>query len=254
MLSYTPKERTLPDISALPASYLLKTLALKFRRRLFGIDPYGRAGGRLVWTVAAVSDAEGPTANMRNYLEHRTLRDILARLGGSREGRRMCEVGCGYGRVTVVLDEFAETVVGFEREETLLEIARPLAPHIGYRRVENLADVHDDTPFDLALTSTVLQHLTDDHARAVCAALRGLAPRGHVLLIEKTADIAVTANRTDGATFISRARAPELYAEYMAPFTLVDVRPRVLEPTYFNSEPGHCMLFRSPDAPAAHGA
>lgn len=246
MLNFTAKEKAYPDISTLPVSYLLKTVALKVRRRLFSIDPYGKASGRLVWSVSAVSDAEGPTANVRNYLEHNTLRAILSGIGGAKSGRRMCDVGCGYGRMTIVLQEFADTVVGYEREGSLLDLARPLAPAIDYRQVDDLATITDDTPFDFAMISTVLQHLTDDHARAVCAAMRALAPNGHVLLIEKTDDIATTDNTDDGSTFISKARTVETYAEFMAPYELVDVRERILEPTYFNPSPGQCMLFKAP--------
>ncbi len=246
MLSFTAKEKTYPDISTLPMSYLLKTIGLKVRRRLFNIDPYGKASGRLVWSVSAVSDAEGPAANVRNYLEHNTLRATLSGIGGSKTGRRMCDVGCGYGRMTIVLQEFADTVVGFEREGSLLNIARPLAPTIDYRQVDDLAAITADTPFDFAMTSTVLQHLTDNHAHSVCGVLRVLAPKGHVLLIEKTKDVATTDNTEDGCSFISKARSVETYAGFMAPFKLVDVRERILEPTYFNSAPGQCMLFRAP--------
>ena len=129
---------------------------MKARRRLLNIDPYGEERGRLIWSVAAVSDAEGPAANVRNFIEHNTLRDILSEIGGVKTGRRMCDVGCGYGRLTVVLQEFADTVVGFEREGGLLDLARPLSPSTEYRQVDDLGRITTDTPFDLAMTSTVL--------------------------------------------------------------------------------------------------
>ncbi len=82
--------------------------------------------------------------------------------------------------------------------------------------------------------------------QAVCTVLRNLAPAGHVLLIEKTQDVATTSNTDDASSFISKARSVEVYQNLMAPFQLIDVRDRIIEPTYFNPTPGKCMLFKAP--------
>jgi trans-aconitate methyltransferase len=151
----------------------------------------------------------------------------------------------------MVLKEFAAQVKGFEREEDLVRIARKLQPEIEFEHVGALTEIRDSAEYDLAMMCTVLQHLSDDDARRVCGVLRTLAPHGHVLLIEKTEPFHITENVTDGARFISRARSVETYADYMKPFTLVSVAPRVLEPTYPNPKPGSCMLFRSPELHSA---
>jgi len=54
-------------------------------------------------------------------------------LGGRvrRRGRRVemgIEVGCGYGRVTMVLAELCEHVLGLEREAAMVELARTPLP------------------------------------------------------------------------------------------------------------------------------
>ena len=64
----------------------------------------------LVWTVGAISDADGPSGNVRNYLEQETIRDILTDLTQERRLARACEIGCGYGRVIMVLKEYADYV------------------------------------------------------------------------------------------------------------------------------------------------
>ena len=233
-----------PDYTHMPARQLVKALFVKAGRRVkrLLVPPE-----RMTWTVQGVSDADGPTANVRNYIERRTIRSLLARAAGGKKFKRACEVGCGYGRLVMTLKEFADEAVGFEREPQLVAIAKTLLPDLTFVNVASLDKLPDDGPFDLAMTVTVLQHLTDDHARRVCAEIKRLvASGGHALIIEKNEEIGTTENKTDEADFISRARSVETYASYMAPFKLVHTEPRVLEPTYFNKSPGTCMLFQAP--------
>jgi len=105
-------ERELTDCSALKVSYLLKSLLIKIRRRSWGrlVD----TGARFVWSIDAVSDSYGPAANVRNYLDHEPLRLIMTDFIGCNKVQRACEIGCGYGRVIMVIKEFAHSVKGFE--------------------------------------------------------------------------------------------------------------------------------------------
>jgi 2-polyprenyl-3-methyl-5-hydroxy-6-metoxy-1,4-benzoquinol methylase len=235
-------ERQLPEP---PLRYLLKVLGIKLRRHAWG--KYLDRNDRMVWTVEGVSDADGPAANVRNYLERRTLRAVLANATGGRRFQRACEIGCGYGRLIMVLEEFAHEVTGFEREAHLVDVARTLLPDIEFECVESLPGITDLRKYDFAMTCTVLQHLTDAEALEVCGTLRRLAPEGYVLCVEKTEANRVTATADDPRRFISRARAVAMYEEMMAPFKLVLTKDRVLEPTYDNPRPGTCMLFAAPD-------
>lgn len=239
-------EKKLPDCTGLPIGFLLKSVYLKARRHLWGKVADRRA--RLVWTTSAVSDADGPTANVRNYLDQQTIRTVLGQLTQGKKLGRACEVGSGYGRVILVLKEFADKVVGYEREQDLVDIAARLNPEIEFRRTENLAAI-SDSGYDLAMTCTVLQHLTDEMASRVCEVLRSLAAGGHVLIIEKTAAFRITENTTAGDGFISRNRSVEQYSEFMKPFRLVRTWERKLEPTYGNPQPGTCLLFAAPSVP-----
>jgi SAM-dependent methyltransferase len=200
----------------------------------------------MTWTTRGVSDTDGPAANVRNYLERRTIRSLISRAAGGKRLARACEVGCGYGRLVMTLKEFADEAVGFEREPQLVEIAKVLLPDVKIVRVESLDALPDPGPFDFAMTVSVLQHLTDERARAVCGELKRLVPKGHVLVTEKTEAISVTENQTDEKDFISRARTVETYSEYMKPYRLVHAETRLLEPTYHNPRPGVCMLFQAP--------
>ena len=95
---------------------------------------------RLVWTPAEVVDVDGPRAMLRAYLEQKAVRELLATV--CRPDRHAnavaCDVGCGFGRLTPVLGEFAAQVVGFEREPGLLATARRLQPDLDFRAVDTL--------------------------------------------------------------------------------------------------------------------
>src|SRR5688500_4221140 len=93
---------------------------------------------RLVWTPHEVVDVDGPRAMLRAYLEQRDVREFCANVSVARGLSAACDVGCGFGRLTPVLTEFAERVVGFERESALLSTARSLQPRIDFRAIDNL--------------------------------------------------------------------------------------------------------------------
>jgi SAM-dependent methyltransferase len=255
----TPAERALPDCNALPVSYLIKTLLIKARRRLWG--RYLDAGQRMTWTPGAVSDADGPLANVRNYLEQQAVRAALAKVSALQPIHRACELGCGYGRLILVLRESAAYVKGYEREAGLLAIARPLLPEIVFEQISSFAEVAAPSePFDFAMTFAVQQHLTDSDSRIACSTLRRLAPRGYVLCVEKTDEFNVSQNTSDSRKYISRARAVSMYEEFMKPFRLISTSDLVLEPGYPAPRAGSCMLFASdqiqasqlPEEPSRH--
>jgi len=234
------------DTTALPLGVLLKSILLKIRRRTWG-RIFDR-GSRLVWTVDMVSDAVGPFANVRDYRERKTIRSILDKVSKEYPINSACEVGCGYGRLIMVLKEYAKRVVGFERERHLADIAKEALPEIDFCKVESLDKLASfgKGEFDFVMTCTVLQHLTDEFCQSALSEIKRIAPRGHVLLIEKVEDHYTTKNRTDGDSFISRARSRETFSKWMSPYKLISASKRIVEPGYFNPDVGECMLFRSP--------
>ncbi len=243
---FSEKELELYDATSLPLSYLVKSLWVKMRRQTWG--RFTDRGARFVWTASAVSDATGPADNVRNYVERENVRSMLKKVVRNYPVNSACEVGCGYGRLTMVLKEFTQKVAGFEREKILVDIAKPLLPAIEFYHVESLDKISElgMQPFDFVMMCTVLQHLTDDFCQKVIEDIKRLAPMGHVLLIEKTEPIAITANTKDDTSFISRDRSVETYTMLMNPFKLAATAKRMAEPTYFNPHPGTCMLFKSP--------
>jgi len=235
---FSVKEHSYPDCSTLPLSYLLKSIFVKLMRR---VTPASQ--GRFVWTVTAVNDVQGPEANVRNYIEHATVRAILSEISTIKTLQTAGEIGSGYGRMTPVLKEFAPQVYGFEREKHLVEIARKLLPAIHFICVDSLYGFETNDTFDFLMTCTVLQHMTDDDAKSVIEKMKKLVPSGWILLIEKNEEYRTSSNQSQGDIFLSRARSVETYTEWMKPFELVNVRNRILEPTYDNPSPGSCMLY-----------
>lgn len=155
------------------------------------------------------------------------------------------DVGAGFGRMTPVVAELAQRVVGVEREPGLLEIARSLQPEREWLQVEDLARLpFGDGKIDLAVSFTVLQHLTDADAARVCAELRRVvADGGAIVLCEETDPRYVAGDpQVSGGCTIGRAVAT--YAGWMAPRTLVVQRPRRIEPTYPRRDVGTYMGFR----------
>ncbi len=198
------------------------------------------------WTVAEVADAAGPGANVRNYLEQSGVRRCLQAAAAIRPIRRAADVGCGDGRLTMVLREVAGEVVGFEREPGLLAEATRLLPSVEFRSIDALSSLPaPDAAFDFAMTFTVLQHLDDAEARRVVAELRRIARGGLVLLTEET-DAAFSDGGEGGG--LTKGRSVATYREWMRPFEPVLEFPREIEPGYPRRDVGTYMLFVDPEA------
>jgi SAM-dependent methyltransferase len=204
---------------------------------------------RHVWSVEQVADAVGPAANVRNYLEQRDLRRCLAKAATLAPIRRAADVGCGYGRLTMVLTELAEEVVGFEREAAFVEQAARLLPSVRFVRVESLGSLPRETgSVDFAMTFTVLQHLRDAEAREMVAEVKRIAEGGVVLLTEETDPALADGGGPGGSPSTGRTtgRPEAVYAEWMRPFERVLSFPREIEPGYPRRDVGTYMLFAAP--------
>jgi SAM-dependent methyltransferase len=206
--------------------------------------PAGAGPARHLWHVNEVAKGDVPGVLHRTYLEHRLIREVLGQIGT--RWRYAADVGCGYGRNLAVLEEFADQVVGFEREPAFRAIAQDLHPAA---RVLDypLVGPADGALFGFSMCFTFLQHLADDAVRDILAAVKGLTAGGHVLLVEDTGGPASPVK--PGTDRMYRPRPVEAYARLMAPFKLEHVWPRPIEPTWTRTRKewaGAFMLFSSP--------
>jgi len=200
---------------------------------------------RKTWTPTDVVDVSGPPALLRNYLEQGLVRDCVQRADMATPITRAYDVGCGFGRLTPVLSEFAAVVVGFEREATLVATARQLLPALEFIEVASLETLPaPDASAELVMTFTVLQHLADEAAEAVTREMaRVLSPGGHILVVEET-DPALEAGDVDQAEAgYTRGRPWSWYGARFAPLQLIRMGPRVIEPGYPRADVGTYMLF-----------
>ena len=208
--------------------------------------PDGAPTSRHVWTPRDISDTSGPGALLRAYLEQRDLRRCLRKVTEDRPLASACDVGCGYGRLTPVLTEFAPRVVGFEREPRLVAQARHLQPEVEFAAVDSLSHLPAaGGEFGFAMTFTVLQHLGDREARAAAEELERIAAGGFVLLVEETDAALRDGDPKRPGAGLTVGRPLEAYADWMRPWTLCESVPRRIEPGYARADVGTFMLFRA---------
>lgn len=203
---------------------------------------------RLVWTPREVVDVDGPRAMLRAYLEQRDVRDLCSTVNAGGLFASACDVGCGFGRLTPVLTEFAAQVVGFEREPGLLRIAQSLQPSIDFRPVERLHHLPaDSASFDLGLVFTVLQHVPEPDVCDVIGELQRIVrPGGYLLLCEETDPTLEAGNRLEAHLGYTCGRPVTTYERWLAPWKLIATRRRAIEPDYPRPDVGTYMLFAGP--------
>ena len=204
----------------------------------------------MVWTPDDVVDVDGPRAMYRAYLEQRDVRALLANALGQTRVRAACDVGCGFGRLTAVLTEFADDVAGFEREPALVATARTLQPSVTFHQIDALTALPAAAgAFDVGLVFTVLQHVPEPDVRLVIEELRRIVrPDGWLLLCEESDPTLEAGDLAAAHLGYTRGRPTSLYAEWLAPWTLTATRSRVIEPGYPRPDVGTYMLFAGPAA------
>ncbi|WP_136417619.1 class I SAM-dependent methyltransferase [Herbaspirillum sp. ST 5-3] len=203
---------------------------------------------RVVWQQQHVVDVRDAAFAARTYREHADVRALIRNAVGAWRFQSACEVGAGFGRMTVVLTEFADRVTGFEREAHFVEEATRLLPNINFVQVGSLQELPAATAsMDFVLTFTVLQHLTNPVAEATAKEiLRILKPGGYLLICEET-----DPSHCDGATddpngMCTIGRPVPLYQRLFPTLELLATQPRRIEPTYPRDDVGTYMLFRKP--------
>jgi SAM-dependent methyltransferase len=183
---------------------------------------------------------------LRTYLEQTDVRSMISRAAGERPLAAACEIGAGYGRMTVVLSEFADLVVGIEREPHFVRESTHLLPALRFVQVGSLGELPvRAAALDLVLTFTALQHCVDLVARAVADEIsRILRPGGFALLCEETDPNHLSGDLDDPDGACTIGRPVSKYQQLLPMFDLLETRPRRIEPTYERSDVGTYMMFR----------
>jgi SAM-dependent methyltransferase len=131
----------------------------------------------------AGGDPSRPEFSARIYYEGDRLRDVL---GDARYDRSL-EVGCGYGRMTGWIADYAAENVAIEPNEDALADAKRLFPDVEFRStLASDLDAPDDS-FDLVVAWTVFTHVPPDALKASAHELKRVArPDATILLTEHT--------------------------------------------------------------------
>lgn len=180
-----------------------------------------------------------PYALARTHIEHQTLRGILA---GKGPFKRALEMGCGYGRNLPVLGEFADRVVGFERDEELYAIARELNPEAVVQRAST-REYHEvivPNAYDLVLTFTFLQHLDDVDLKFAIENIARVTRKGaFVILCEET-----DPKKSQVGCMSWSMHDYEKMLQEVGDFFLYEFTDRVIEPTFPGRVSGQFMTFK----------
>ena len=197
---------------------------------------------RHVWDVGEVAHDELPAAIHRTYLEHRMIRSILGEIG--QHWKYAADIGCGFGRNIAVLQEFADKVIGFEREPAFRSIAQSLHPDAVIRNYP-ISPPDESAFFDFAMCFTFLQHLRDSDAQNILSTAKKCTKGGYILLVEDTKGPEIPYNPKKSGDRMYKPRPVEIYESWMSPFKLINVWPRPIEATFKNLDwAGAFMLYR----------
>lgn len=165
---------------------------------------------------------------IRTAVEHAQTRQVLAPLEDIRE---VAEIGAGFGRMAQLLCQDFPMVYAFEREPHLVATMRKLVPKAVAAQVERLDSIPvSDESFDLVLTFTVLQHMSDAAAAATLAEMARIS-RLYVLVVEDTDP---DHHYVDGKnkTHFTHGRTAGWYGEHLPEFEMVNYWPRQVEPGF----------------------
>jgi SAM-dependent methyltransferase len=98
---------------------------------------------------------------------------------GPLEGGVVLDVGCGTGRFGMVARDAGATVVGLDRSEAMVAVARHRLPHVLVADAERLP--FGDACFDATMAVTVLEFV-EDPASVVSEMARTTVPGGSVII------------------------------------------------------------------------
>lgn len=175
----------------------------------------------------------------------KNLRCYLNLINNNKKINTAAEFGCGYGRMTQVLTEFASEVIGIEREQSFVDEAVRLIPNVTFIQAKDISSkILESDAFDVIITFTLLQHLIDDKAQKVIKEMiRCLKPYGRILICEETDETHISGNIDDPLGRCTIGRTVEKYCKYFKPLVLEFTAPRRIEPTYPRKNTGTYMIF-----------
>jgi ubiquinone/menaquinone biosynthesis C-methylase UbiE len=185
---------------------------------------------------------------IRTFIEHRQLNeDVFDDALNGIDLQSIAEVGAGYGRIAAFVARWAKETTAFEREPHMIAAMRRLVPDVEAVQVAALTSLPaEDESFDLVLSFTVLQHMSDTDATGVLAEMARISRR-YVLVVEDT-DPDHHYVDPKNKTHFTHGRDAGWYSDHLPDFEIVNYWPREVEPGFtYRGQPrptvGEYMLF-----------
>lgn len=202
---------------------------------------------RKQWDFREVVTLDVPEFAVRTYLEQRDLRGYLRFVSERTPMETACDVGSGFGRMSLVLREFCERVIGVEREAKFVDRAQRLIPSVEFIQTLTLTNLGLPSQIcNFVLTFTVLQHLIDAEARKFIEEIKRITRKGGFsLFCEETDPNHVTGEPTNPFGKCCIGRDVETYARLMEPFALIKTSVREIEPGFPGRTEETYMLFHN---------
>lgn len=180
-----------------------------FRRR-FDADQYVSGLNAKVWREYALQDIQRARKLVSHLLQRTPLR-----------GRKILDVGCGYGGLLIALAEQGADVTGIEIDSQRATIGRKRIADLGLSidyRLDDLCRLgveHDLGKFDVVVAQDVIEHVLDP-AITIQALSNILNPGGliYILVGNKFSPDQLLADhhyRLAGITMLARAQAREYF-------------------------------------------
>lgn len=137
----------------------------------------------MTWDGDSWGGDSPPAVSAAEYRTYRTLAEHLADTAVD----TALDVGCGYGRITPWIDEFARRTHGIDPNADALGLATDNYPEVAFGRAVGQALPFREGVFDLIVTWTTLQHVPPERLDPVVREIeRVLAPGGTLLMVERT--------------------------------------------------------------------
>lgn len=172
-----------------------------------------------------------PELCARLYYETTQLEELL----GDRRYDRSLEFGCGFGRLTGWIADYADENVAIDPDVEVLGEAERNYPHVEFVPAIGNRLPFDDESFDLAVSWMVLTHVPPSRfARTIDELKRVVTPTGTILLCERT-----RGEHRPG----TRPQPRATYEEHFAPYELQQCETRRTEPTWDHSDNIDVMRF-----------
>ncbi|MCS4142547.1 class I SAM-dependent methyltransferase [Salinibacter ruber] len=168
-----------------------------------------------------------PDFSGKIYYETRAIRDLLTEYLPASTVPRSLEIGCGYGRLSPWIAEFAEDSWAIDPNEEAIAEASRNHPSITFEQMGVQDMTYEDDTFDLLVSWTALQHVPEAHITDACAEIRRVMRTGATVIL---------AEHTQPSDSDTRWGRSESRYEELLQMELLASQPKPVERTFEQSE------------------